>query len=199
MKMIKMASGLSESRPASLVRFACLAGLLLMAACTQTAPPFTFSPAQVQVLKENGSDPLRLGTFTAGEHATGVTGITLRSATLASPYGDYPSYLKEALRQELDEAGRLAPNAAIEVSGVMTSNNLNTGLAVTGEGELEARIIVKRGEATLYNKSLLAKTTWDTSFVGAVAIPRAITEYPRLVSEFIAVLLRDPDFLAAIK
>jgi hypothetical protein len=178
-----------------------MAVTLLIAACGrgERAPPYTFSPAQVQILKESGSRSVRLGTFSPAAQAGEMTDIRLRAVLVSSPYGDYPAYLKEALRQDLEEAGRLAPNAATEISGVMTRNEMNTGVAVAGEGEIAARITVRRGDTTLYDKPIAAKTTWDSSFAGAVAIPNGIAQYPRLVSEFIATLLSDRDFLTAIK
>ena len=183
----------------NLLRSACILAALLVAACSQQAPTYVFSPEHVETLKNSGSTAVKLGAFSAADRADGAKSLTARSVTLLSPYGDYPGYLKEALRQELTEAGRLAPTAEIEISGVMTNNDLDASGIVTGDGELAARIIVKRGDATLFDKPVVAKTTWDSSFVGAVAIPRAIAEYPRLVSEFVSVLLRDKDFVAAIK
>jgi hypothetical protein len=176
-----------------------LAALLLVAACAQIAPTYVFSPEHIEALKKSGPSSVRLGAFTAAERSSGAARLTVRSVTLTSPYGDYPAYLKEALRQELTEAGKLGANAEIEITGVMTNNDLDASGFVVGDGELTARIVVRRGGAALFDKPVTAKSTWDSSFVGAIAIPRAITEYPKLVSAFIAALLRDPDFLAAIK
>jgi len=176
-----------------------VATLLLVAACSQQAPNYVFSPEHIEILKHSGPTVVKLGSFSAADRAEGAAKLTARSVTLLSPYGDYPGYLKEALRQELTEAGKLTPNAEIEISGVMTKNDLDASGIITGDGELAARITVKRGGATLFDKPVVAKTTWDSSFVGAIAIPRAVAEYPRLVSEFVSTLLRDPDFLSAIK
>jgi hypothetical protein len=180
-------------------RFAFLAVTLFVAACAQQAPPYSFAPSNVQTLKDSGSGKLRLGAFTATGQAQAAKAIGLRGSSMSSPYGDYPAYLKEAFRQELGEAGRLAPDAVVELSGVVSRNDINTGVMVVADGFLEARIVVTRAGGTVFDKQVAARTSWDTNYFGAVAIPRAIAEYPKLVSAFIAALLQDQDFLAAIR
>jgi len=85
------------------------------------------------------------------------------------------------------------------ISGVLMKNEMNTGVAMTGEGAIEARFVVKRDGAVRFDKLKKAAIQWDTNYFGAIAIPRARNEYTRLVQSLVTELFADPDFVAALK
>jgi hypothetical protein len=72
------------------------------------------------------------------------------------------------------------------------------GLA-TNDGTIEALFVLKKGGEIRYNKSKQATASWESSFIGAVAIPRAQQQYPLIVQKLLAAVLADPDFQAALK
>lgn len=162
------------------------------------APRYTFSPESVQTLREHHGKPVRLGDFAAAPGISGATSITLRAALMKSPYGNYADYIKEALRQEFEESRRFRPDAEVEVSGIILKNDVNANGFIRGEATLTVRTLVKREGAVTYDKTLSAEQTWDSNFVGAIAIPRAAAAYPALVQRFVDILVQDPDFIAAI-
>ena len=88
---------------------------------------------------------------------------------------------------------------AIEVSGVLTRNEINAGGISTNDGVLEALFIVKRDGVVRYNKSKRTNASWESSFVGAIAIPKAQQQYPLLVQSLLGQLIGDAEFQAAVK
>jgi hypothetical protein len=175
-------------------------GSLALTGCANlNTPKYSFSPENVQALKDAGNAKVRLGEFRAATPETETADIGMRGARLSSPYGSFSSYLREALQQEFAEAGRIAPDAKTEISGELVKHLFNANGLSVGEGELAARITVKRDGLATFDKQVAAKTTWESSFAGAVALPKAVTEYPKLVREFVRSLFQDPDFINATK
>jgi hypothetical protein len=165
--------------------------------CSLVAPKYTASFTNLQELKKAGDIQPKVGPFT-GEIAN--KSINLRGSSLSSPYsGSYANYLSEALVQELTLAGKLKPNSNIEISGKLLQNNLLTGVTGMGQGVIQAQFVVKKDGVVKYDQVKTANTEWPTSFVGAVAIPRAQQEYPNLVQALLLQLYRDKSFLDALK
>lgn len=172
--------------------------VFVLSSCASTAPNYTASPRTTQSLQALKIQPVRVGAFTAAPTASD-TGITLRSVVMQAPQGSFSRYLADAVRNELELVRLHAPGASTEVSGVLIRNELNTGLAVTGEGLIEARFVVRRDGQIRFDKVMVARIEWDSSFVGAIAIPRAQQEYARLVGKLVTETFTDADFVAALK
>lgn len=178
-----------------------LIGMVLVAAiagCATVAPNYHTSPESAQRLQTAGVHPAKIGDFTAEKTASN-TSIALRASTMDAAQGSYAKYLADAVKNELQLVNLYAPASATEISGVLIRNEMNTGLAVTGDGLIEARFIVRRDGNVRFDKTKMANITWDSNIVGAIAIPRAQQEYPRLVQKLVAELFSDPDFVAALK
>jgi len=77
-------------------------------------------------------------------------------------------------------------------------NDMNVPMG-TGTGTIEARFLVTNAGTVKYDQIKAAKHEWSSSFMAAVAIPRAIEEYQNLVSKLINELFSDPAFLNAVK
>lgn len=164
-----------------------------------TAPRYTASIDNVQKLKDGAIQPARVGTFRADPEKDNAKTISLRGSSLASPYNNsYAEYLAEALKQELSMAGKLAPDAQIEVSGALQKNDISIPIS-TGTGDITARFIVTRGGAVRYDQVKSIHDQWESSFVGAIAIPRAQEQYPVMVQKLLAELYADPAFIQALK
>ncbi|BEV14039.1 hypothetical protein HBDW_08270 [Herbaspirillum sp. DW155] len=58
-----------------------------------------------------------------------------------------------------------------------------------------ARFVVRQGDATVYDKVLSIQRKWESSFVGAVAVRDAITQYGAMFQRLQRKLFDDPDFL----
>ena len=173
--------------------------LLLIGGCASKAPPYQASLDNLELLKK-APRGMAVGSFSVAAGATGATTISIRAANMGSPVGaDYAAYLAEALRQELVLAGKLDPRSSLEIGGVLLKNDIDAGGFSTNTGELEARFIVKNGGAQRYEKVHRASLIWDSSFAGAIAIPKAHQQYPLIVQKLLSQLLADAEFQAAIR
>ena len=185
-------------------RTALLAAMLVTAAlasgCAIQATVYQPSIANVEQLKKLDPPPIKVGAFQVKPGAEGGSSISLRGNPMQSPVGgDYAAYLADALRQELVLAGKFKPDAGIDVRGELLKNDIAAGGFSTNSGEIEARFIVLRGNEERYNNVLRASDSWESSFIGAVAIPKAQQQYPVLVQKLLAALFGDARFQAAIR
>ena len=178
----------------------CLAAITFSSGCSMLAPRYTASTANVQKIKDVDTQPVKVGTFESTPGKDNNNPISIRGSSLASPYdSSYAKYIAEALRQDLELAGKLAPDAKIEISGALRKNDINIPPAGSGTGDLEARFIVKRAGETKYDQVKTIHDVWESSFVGAIAIPRAQARYPVMVQKLLAELYADPAFIDALK
>ena len=185
-----------------MIRFALLAFLVgLASGCAQMAPRYNPSVENIQVLRDSGAGKVRVGTFEA-KLAEGQNNeaISLRGASMGSPYGGkYTTYIEEAIRSELGSARLLDDKANVEIGGVLMKNDVSVGNITTGYGEIEVRVIVRRGSQVRFDKVKYTKSTFETGFVGATAVGAGTRAYPDLVQKLIGMLFADPDFIAALR
>jgi len=174
---------------------------LSLGACSFVAPKYNASPDNVNRLRDAGLNKIKVGDFTADPQAkNNVNKLTIRGSSYDSPYDkSFSAYLKESLRQELEDARLLDAGAETEVSGVLLRNELDGSGFSTGTADIEARFLVKRSGTVRYEKVKSAHHQWESSFVGAVAIPAAAENYPSVVQKLLSALFGDADFIAALK
>lgn len=178
-----------------------IAGVVLLTGCAQLqmgAP----SPSvdNIQKAKASGMAPASLGEFkpVAGKPANFDAGLDVRSNTLSSPVeGSFAKYLKETLATELKAAGLYDAGSTTVIQGQLTQSDLAVPVS-QGSGTLAARFVVLRAGRTVYDKELKASASWESSFVGAVAIPAAVNEYTGLYRKLVGQLLDDPAFRQAV-
>jgi len=170
----------------------------ILSGCAAMAPNYNTSPASAQKLQAAKVQPAKVGDFTADKNAAN-TSIALRASTMEPAQGTYAKYLADAIKNELELVKLYSAASTTEISGVLIRNEMNTGLAATGEGLMEAKFVVRRDGAVRFDKTKQAHIEWDSNFLGAIAIPRAQREYPRLVQALVAELFSDSDFVAALK
>jgi hypothetical protein len=118
--------------------------------------------------------------------------------SVASPYGSYTAYLREALSSEFDYADLLDPASTLHIEGVLLRNEL-AGSQNHEYAELEAELSVSRDGKVTYRSVKSARYEWPSVFPGDVAIPRAMTNYQAGVQRLIAAFIADPEFVAALK
>jgi hypothetical protein len=173
----------------------------LLTGCAGVAPPYAPSIDNVQALKSAGAaSPLKTGTFGVTPGMSGATTISLRGSTIASPVGNnFGDYLASALQQELDLAKLYNAQSDIEISGTLITNNIDAGGIITNGGQIEARFLVKSQGKLVFDKVKRIERKWDSSFVGAIAIPLATNNYTFMVQSLVSSLVSDPDFVKAIR
>jgi hypothetical protein len=63
---------------------------------------------------------------------------------------------------------------------------------------LQARFVVKRADAVKYDRVLEVNSEWESSFMGAVAIPAAVQNYQLMYRKLVGQLFDDPNFRKAL-
>ncbi|WP_233236654.1 hypothetical protein [Bordetella sp. LUAb4] len=164
------------------------------------AQPYAATPESASVLKDAGVATVDVGTFDASPASLAKPVSMPGPVTLRSPFGDsYASYLGEALRQELEQAGKYAKGSDTVVTGTLTKNEVHANLFSRGKGQLEARFVVTRAGQVVYDQVKSVDHSWNSAPIGAIAIESAGANYPRMVQKLIASLFSDPAFVAALK
>lgn len=171
---------------------------LALSGCSMTAPTYPISIDNVQALKAIDAKTTKVGTFSDSKSRDNANPISIRGSSMQSPYQkSYAKYLEHALREELSLANKLQASADTEISGEMLKNDLETGIS-EGHAHVEARFIVNKANHVVYDQVKSADHTWPSSFVGAVAIPKAAQEYPTVIQILLKNLYADPAFIKAL-
>ena len=169
----------------------------LMSACSVPAPKYAPSFDNVNLLKQGRAKPVEVTDFTG--KTEGLGDINLRGNPMTSPYGqDFIHYLLTALESEFTKAGLLKKGSSKKLTAIIEENDINTGMDVA-DGTIKATFIVSDRSRTLYKKSVSATEQWESSFIGAVAIPAAAESYPKIVRTLFNTLYNDKMFIAALK
>jgi hypothetical protein len=180
--------------------FLLVAVSLFGSGCSLMAPQYTGSIDNVQKLKSGAIKPVKVGEFTSIAGKENANPISLRGSSMTSPYeSSYAKYLAEALKIELALANKNAVTSDFELLGSLVKNDLDASGFATGTGDIQARFVVKKGEEVRYDQVKTAHTQWESSFIGATAIPRATQEYSNLVKQLLAALYSDVAFQESTK
>ncbi|CAD5374051.1 conserved hypothetical protein [Rubrivivax sp. A210] len=174
----------------------------LFAGCTTVMPPPMAGGQSAKALRAAQLAPAQVGNFklAPGKPAAMDTEIGggLRGGNIAAPSGSFSRHLKETLRAELQSAGLLDPQSKLLIEGQLTDSQVDAAIG-TGTARLAARFQVTSEGKVLFDKEVAAEDSWDSSFVGAIAIPRAIEHYGGIYRLLVDKLLGDADFVKALK
>jgi hypothetical protein len=183
-------------RPLLLFAVVCLTSAC---ATTPMGQP-TASVDNIRLAKSSGIQPVAVGTFQSaqGKEEMLERPLAIRATRLTAPGETFAGYLKETLEAELTGAGLLDTAAPLKIEGILTERQVDAGMG-QGSASLSARFIVRRDDKQLYDRELGVKSTWESSFVGAIAIPAAINEFTLLHRKLVSRLLSDPEFVSSVK
>lgn len=174
--------------------------IIFSTGCSTMAPQYTPSIENTQSLKDVGHFAAKVGEFSSKAAPENANPIKLRGSSLTSPYqNSYANYLAEAVKQELSLASKLAPDANLEISGVLLKNDIDATGSNIGLVSVEARFIVKKNAVVRYDQVKSIRQEFPSSFAGAVAIPRAVQEYQFAVQKLLGQLYTDKAFIEALK
>jgi hypothetical protein len=154
----------------------------------------------VTLLRSSGLEKLTAGEFKlAPEAKPGIDrSVTSRASTATPAEGTFSAYLKAALVSDLKASGLYDASGPLTVQGLLVDAQLDTGMS-TGRALVSAHFQVMRSGQTVFDKTLKDDHTWDSSFIGAVAIPRALNEYQAGYANLLGQLYKDPEFLNACR
>lgn len=158
------------------------------------------TPATLEKLRGSALAPMTAGTFSlaAGKPAEMDRTLSgLRGNSLTPAKGSFSQLLKDTLVVELTAAGLYDPNSQTVVEGQLTDSQVDAAIG-TGTGRLAAKFKVRRGSQLVFDKELSVESTWESSFMGAVAVPAAMNQYHGLYKALVAKLVDDADFRKAV-
>lgn len=179
---------------------AVLAALFALAACvTAPAPAYQPGVANLHALRAVAT-PIGVDDFAA---APGVNdrrfGLRADGMTGGGADGTFSTYLQQALETELRAAGRLDAAAGLRLSGTLTENRLDADNLSVGRASVGARFVLTRDGRVVYDQVHTVDHEWDSSFLGALAIPAAMQGYAAAVQKLTGRLFADPAFIEATR
>lgn len=176
-------------------------GATLFGCAAVKLPAPTATGETVQGLRGANVQPMKAGTFALapGKDANmDKTQGGLRGSSVSAESGSFAQYLKDVVVTELKAAGLYDEGSKTLIDAQLTDSQLDAAMG-TGTGRLAARFTVTRDGKKVYDKELSVDGKWESSFVGAVALPAAINNYGQFYKQLAAKLFADPDFRAAVK
>ena len=179
------------------MKIAVIALSLLATACSMQAPPYQVSLDNVQSIKRAKVIPLNVGAIVSTKK---LNSISLRGSSMQSPVGKtYGEYLAKALEDELKLAKIWSGVSSTVITGEMLTNDIDVSSFSEGTGETSAKFVVTRDDKVIFDKVISANHQFDSSFMGAIAIPNAQASYVNLVQKLIKNLFEDETFLSVLK
>lgn len=170
---------------------------LFITACSMQAPPYQVSLENVQTIKKAKLKQVQVGVITSTKK---LDRISLRGSSMYSPVNkSYGSYLSKALEDELKLARLWSAVSATVISGEMLTNDIDVSGFSEGTGEASAKFIVTRDSKVIFDKVISAQNKFESSFIGAIAIPNGQQNYVDLVQKLIKNLFEDEKFISALK
>jgi hypothetical protein len=190
------ATGLRAAR----ITAAAAIGAVLVGCASVKLPAPTATADTVQKLRTANLQPAKPGTFALAPGKNPDMDRSqggLRGSSVAAESGSFAQYLKDVIAVELKAAGLYDEAAKTMIDAQLLDSQLDAAIG-TGTGRLAARFTVTRDGKTLYDKQLSVDGKWESSFVGAVALPAAINEYGQFYKRLAAKLFEDAEFRAAL-
>lgn len=170
---------------------------LLISACSLQAPVYNASMENVQTIKRVKTEAqVNIGQITTPKK---LSKISLRGSSMYSPVNkSYGDYLSRALEAELKLAKVWSGVSSTVITGEIVSNDIDVSGFSTGTGEISVNFVMTREGTEIYNKNISANIEFESSFVGAIAIPNGQASYVDLVQALIKNLFEDKSFIKAL-
>jgi hypothetical protein len=180
---------------------AAVVSLALFGCATVKMPvPATASADNLSTLRGANLVPAKTGAFVlaAGKPAAMDTTLDgLRGSSVEPANGSFARTLREELVVDLKAAGLYDEASNTVITGQLTDSQVDAAIG-TGTGRLGAHFTVTRDGKSVYDKTVVVDAKWDSSFIGAVALPAAINQYTALYKTLAGKLFADPDFQKAL-
>ena len=187
----------SQSKAILLRLIIALQIIVTLSSCATNPPSYTPSLAASETLEELALNKMRTKEFSSATPDVEI--LTIRGGTFNAPHGDsFANYLRKALQKELEMAGLWDESSSTTISGVFLENHLDASGINIGVADLSAEFFISVDDAEVYRQVHSIHHEWDSSFLGAVAIPRANDNYVIAVRQLLLQLFTDPEFIRAV-
>jgi len=173
---------------------------LTLVGCAAQLPEHTASFETITTLRRANVAGVSVGTFKLadGKPSQMDTEVAARLSRMTPFQGSLSAYLKDALVTELKAAGKYDPDANISISGELIESALNADMR-TANATLGVRFRVQDAQHIRFDRVVTVRAEWASSYVGAVAVPKAYLEYLALYKQLFLELFADPDFIQATR
>ena len=192
-----------RSKLSATIRLASVAvvSLALFGCATVKMPaPTTASADNLSTLRGANLGPAKAGAFVLAPGKPAAMDTTLdglRGSSIEPANGSFAKTLREELVVDLKAAGLYDEASNTVITGQLTDSQVDAAIG-TGTGRLGAHFVVTRDGKSVYDKTLTVDAKWESSFIGAVALPAAINQYTAFYKTLAGKLFADPDFQKAL-
>lgn len=176
-----------------------ITAILVSGCASLTVPPYSPHYETIDRLKKMNIEKMAVGEVQPRDPNASVNKITLRGARLIPPSGTFATYLENAIRSDLIEMGFYDPVSTTQVNATILKNDIDISGISTGYGTMEVKLTINKKGDLAFEKVYLANTQFESSFAGAIAVPRGQSEYPNLVRALLQKVYSDPLFIEAVK
>lgn len=159
-------------------------------------PPYAASAENVSALRATDIKPLRVGSFTVDSSNRDAQSVSIRGTSLAPAQGSFADHLAQAARADLSAAGKLDDKSTRVLSGVLIRSAVDGSGVSVGTSEPVARFALDVDGKRVYAKEHRVEAKWDSSFIGAIAIPAAINNFTAGFQQLLRRLFSDTEFQA---
>jgi len=177
-----------------------LLGTSLIGCASVTMPPPTANANTVEKLRSANLAPSTVGRFSLapGRNAEMDKSVGgLRGSSIRGANGSLSQQLKEVIIAELKASGLYDEKSQTQIEAQLVDSQVDAAIG-TGTARLAANFTVDKAGKRVFEKELSVDSQWESSFVGAIAIPEAINQYTSLYKALAAKLFDDKDFHAAL-
>lgn len=172
---------------------------LVVGCMSYQVPPYSPSYEFIDGLKGKNLEKIAVSEVQPRDPNSPVNRITLRGSWLLVQDGTFATYFESALKSDLNEIGIFDQNSTIRLDAKILKNDIDVSGFSTGIGTIDINITIRRDGKSTFDKLYSAQTTFQSSFAGAVAVPKGQNEYPVLVRTLLEKIFADPEFFNAIK
>lgn len=166
----------------------------LVGCASQPVPKYSASYINVETLKDPPKTAVGVQSFGGGPRR-----LSVRGHGAVSPVGvGFANYVQDALTQELSKADLFQPPSALQIGGQVIATDIDAS-ASGGRTTLTVEFTVTQGSTLRLRKQFSTVYPWESSFIGAIAIPRAYQTYPKAVEMLLRQLYQDTQFQQVLR
>lgn len=170
----------------------------LVSGCSMNTVQYQPDFNLVNDMKDNDLQKMSVGDISSKNPK--VNKVSIRGSSMVSTFDNsYAKYLEAALREQLQQANLYDFSSTILIAGELLTNKVNAAGFSVGTAEISARFEVLNSDKVIFDKVVTITHEWDSSFVGAIAIPNAQNNYPIAIQKLISKLMTDQDFISSVQ
>lgn len=179
-------------------RLSLMLACLYISACSINAPMYQPLAGNSNLLQDSTASKVKVTEFSLVDPE--LNSISMRGSSLLSPYNkSFSLYITKALEEELKLAGLWAEKSNIEITGALLAHDVDLSGFSVGTSSATAKFIVKRDDKVTYDKTLSETHEFESSFIGAIAIPAGQKSYQSVIQKLFSKLFSDNSFIQSIK